>query len=698
MSNTRKFSQFVAGGALVSGDKVVGLRNGANTYFDWSGTSGGGAGGSIEVTQAGHGFLVGQAVRLSGSTYVKAKADSAANAEAVGLVTIVQDADHFTVQQVGPVEGLAGLVAGDVYFLDPSSAGDLSLTEPSVGGQISKPMFIASSTTAGFILSMRGLYVAAAPVSPTEQINNILTKTISQGSHGLSQGNYVRLNAGNYAQAIATSMVNAEVVGQVISVIDANTFVLQTAGYISGTFSGLTVGALYYLSESSLGGQTVTEPSANGEISKPVFIADTATSGYILEQRGIEIGTGGGGGGSGDALTKTINQPGHGFIDPTDLGKLVRIDNTTGDFVFARADSFVNSLVVGMIVGIPDINNFVLQTAGYVADAPPVVSGLNVGELYYLDPVDLGKMTSTAPTTDGQVSRPVFMPDAADSGYLLEQRSLTLPLGTSSSGVGSGNVVQTTFDNNTGSNINFTGDFPAGTDVTITPSSSVSRIKITLNFTGGPISSTGKNYLLKRNGALIPLGAHNTPLGGLPGYYGSFIDSPSTTSAITYSLFSADLDGVAVASAILSKGTLIIMAEEIAAAGSGLARNVIQSVITSSAGVGGGGGDLTQSFATITPSSATSRIKVSFSGRVSGQYKLSLKRNGAILAVGGFAIGTGYTSTGSDPVANNFMYIDSPSTTLPVTYNIYSNSSFCTFTSGANSAPSFFILEEIGPA
>jgi hypothetical protein len=109
------------------------------------------------LSQAAHGYAVGDIIRQSAaSTTSKAQADSTVNAEALGMVVAVADANTYTLQTHGFVSGLSGLVANSVYFLDPSTAGALTLTEPSTGGQVTKPMLITDTTTSGYILHYRG--------------------------------------------------------------------------------------------------------------------------------------------------------------------------------------------------------------------------------------------------------------------------------------------------------------------------------------------------------------------------------------------------------------------------------------------------------------------------------------------------------------------------------------------------------------
>lgn len=116
----------------------------------------------LTVTQSSHGFAVGDVLRHNGTDYVKAKADTAGNAEVVGIVSNVVDANNFQLLFVGSITGLSGLTAGSVYFLDPSTAGALTATEPTTTGQVSKPLLIATSTTAGHFFNFRGEMISGA--------------------------------------------------------------------------------------------------------------------------------------------------------------------------------------------------------------------------------------------------------------------------------------------------------------------------------------------------------------------------------------------------------------------------------------------------------------------------------------------------------------------------------------------------------
>ena len=109
------------------------------------------------ITQTGHGFVTGNIVRLSGSNYVLAKADNAADAEVVGIVSGVINANQFVLTTSGKVSGLSGFTPGTSYYLSASTAGALTATGPTASGTVSKPIFLADSATSGYFINWRGI-------------------------------------------------------------------------------------------------------------------------------------------------------------------------------------------------------------------------------------------------------------------------------------------------------------------------------------------------------------------------------------------------------------------------------------------------------------------------------------------------------------------------------------------------------------
>ena len=138
--------------------------------------SGGGTATTLSIAQVGHGLAVGDIIRTSGtSTYTKAQANSAANAEVVGIVSAVADADNFTLHFGGKITTLAGLTANTVYYLSAATAGLLTSTPPTANTQISKPILLTDTTTSGYFFNFRGIQIGNT--SPS-------TKTLVYGLMG----------------------------------------------------------------------------------------------------------------------------------------------------------------------------------------------------------------------------------------------------------------------------------------------------------------------------------------------------------------------------------------------------------------------------------------------------------------------------------------------------------------------------------
>lgn len=118
--------------------------------IDWGGIT-------DNVHQVAHGFVVGDVIRFNGAIYVKAKADTAQNAEVAGVVNSVPGVDDFTYTIVGEITELAGLASGLVYFLSEATAGAMTTTEPAALTDVSKPVLVATSATTAIVLHLRGM-------------------------------------------------------------------------------------------------------------------------------------------------------------------------------------------------------------------------------------------------------------------------------------------------------------------------------------------------------------------------------------------------------------------------------------------------------------------------------------------------------------------------------------------------------------
>jgi len=190
------------------------------------------------------------------------------------------------------------------YVLKTDGSGNTSWTAQTGGGATSPlttkgDVYCYSTTNDRLPIGADGQFITADSSQSTglrwtdhTDTDTKLTRVISQVAHGFSAGDLLYLNGGNFAKAQADTEAKSQVVGIVASVSSSSTFTLLFSGRANTGLSSLTPGAVYYLSPSSAGAATTTEPSTVGQVSKPVFIAETSTTAYLLlESRGKLITT-----------------------------------------------------------------------------------------------------------------------------------------------------------------------------------------------------------------------------------------------------------------------------------------------------------------------------------------------------------------------------------------------------------------------
>jgi len=110
------------------------------------------------ITQPGHSFVVGDVVRSDDTTpaeYVLAQADTAVNAEAVGIIETVAG-DSFELVYQGRVDlsgaswtDLPFAATSEVWFLSPTIAGELTRTPPNTAGTVIKAMLVVTDDSVG---------------------------------------------------------------------------------------------------------------------------------------------------------------------------------------------------------------------------------------------------------------------------------------------------------------------------------------------------------------------------------------------------------------------------------------------------------------------------------------------------------------------------------------------------------------------
>lgn len=141
------------------------------------------------VTQASHGFAVGDVLYLNGSTYTKANASSAATSEIVGVVSKIVDINTFEVTLNGEVSGLIASsytenslpATGEAVFLS-TTAGKLTITEPSVFGQVSLPIGVASGSGTLYVTPKRGAIIGGVNARTLIGLANNSTTSIQNVS------------------------------------------------------------------------------------------------------------------------------------------------------------------------------------------------------------------------------------------------------------------------------------------------------------------------------------------------------------------------------------------------------------------------------------------------------------------------------------------------------------------------------------
>ena len=195
-------------------------------------------------------------------------------------------------------------------LIDGKSGTDVSLLTPTTGASsatIQVPQMttaeknaLASPVTGRIVYdsTLKSLYVYNGTTWIPAGGGSALTAIITQASHGFVAtdiGCALYINgSGVYTKARSDAANTAEVVGLLYSIVDANTFNIAMAGEVTvdSTQSGgaMTVGANYFLSSSTAGQLTSTEPTTVGYVSQPIGVAKSATVLVVNIMRGVVVG------------------------------------------------------------------------------------------------------------------------------------------------------------------------------------------------------------------------------------------------------------------------------------------------------------------------------------------------------------------------------------------------------------------------
>ena len=137
------------------------------------------------ITQSNHGFVAGQAIRfnreaatgISGDFYTAALANSALNAEVIGIVESTTT-NTFDIVYGGEIS-IAGfdpsfaVSDNDVFFLSGVTAGLLTPNPPSTAGRVIKPVLVRTESNTGVVTNYVGTVIGGSSVVNLDSIQPV---------------------------------------------------------------------------------------------------------------------------------------------------------------------------------------------------------------------------------------------------------------------------------------------------------------------------------------------------------------------------------------------------------------------------------------------------------------------------------------------------------------------------------------------
>lgn len=196
------------------------------TFPDKSGTVAmlddlGGATLTKDVNQVVHGLSVGNVIRLDGSNYVKAQADSVNNANAISFVVSVTDVDNFVLQSEGYTNISLGLSNGDEAFLSTTELGGIQTTEP-LEGEVN--LYLGQKTPQGFLISISTGFIVEGS-SNDNYTNGFIDYNDTTGSVSLTANTWATI-PNNGAGSFSNNTYKPE---EVTELIDVSTGAIDTS-------------------------------------------------------------------------------------------------------------------------------------------------------------------------------------------------------------------------------------------------------------------------------------------------------------------------------------------------------------------------------------------------------------------------------------------------------------------------------------
>jgi len=214
-------------------------------------------------------------INLSGATFGASGNNLGIGAEVYKNTTIAGSNSILNFRTLVGSGGTHVHEVGDYIYIESSGGSGSGISYNFIGSGATKVTTIGNN-----------VYIYS-PSGNSESISKIIT----QPSHPFNPGEVVGFSGGTYNQPIADGTYNGEIIGLTSKYIDANTFEVTQAGFVSG-LTGLVASTTYFLSAIVAGQLTATEPTGNTQISKAVIIATSTTSGWVLPYPGYYITSG----------------------------------------------------------------------------------------------------------------------------------------------------------------------------------------------------------------------------------------------------------------------------------------------------------------------------------------------------------------------------------------------------------------------